>query len=90
MKIYYVYIAYGKDDEILYIGKGKNKRYKHCLSGTSQSQALNRYYFNNGEDGSIYVKKYQEGLTEEEALELEEKTDRGRKTTLQYDQKRSQ
>lgn len=50
---HYVYAAYGVNKELLYIGKGKGTRWKHCSSGISSSKALNRYYFSNGEDGSI-------------------------------------
>ena len=30
---YYVYGAYGIDEELLYVGKGSGDRYKHCNSG---------------------------------------------------------
>ena len=46
-----VYTAYGKDNEVLYVGQGDMGRHKHCLSGTSHNRDLNRYYFKNGEDG---------------------------------------
>lgn len=50
---YYVYGAFGVDDELLYIGKGKGSRWKHCSSGISSSKALNRYYFLNGEGDCV-------------------------------------
>ena len=43
-----VYIAYGENNEVLYVGQGNIGRHKHCLSGTSHNRDLNRYYFNNG------------------------------------------
>ena len=55
-KKYYVYCAYGINDEVLYIGKGSGNRYQHCSSGASANRDLNRYYFTNGEEGSITVK----------------------------------
>ena len=55
-KKYYVYCAYGVNGEILYIGKGSGNRYQHCNNGASANKDLNRYYFSNGEDGSITVK----------------------------------
>ena len=51
-KKYYVYCAYGVNNEILYIGKGSGNRYQHCNNGASANKDLNRYYFNNGEDSS--------------------------------------
>ena len=35
-KNYYVYCAYGVNDEILYIGYGKGDRHKHCNTGISE------------------------------------------------------
>ena len=49
-----VYIAYGGNNEVLYVGQGNIGRHKHCLSGTSHCRELNRYYFSNGEN-SIFV-----------------------------------
>ena len=57
MSKYYVYAAYGLDGELLYVGKGSGERYKHCINGCSAVKDLNRYYFRNGEDGSIKVSK---------------------------------
>lgn len=56
LKTHYVYAAYGIDNELLYIGKGKGDRWKHCASGISSSRDLNRYYFSNGEGDCIKVK----------------------------------
>ena len=39
-----VYIAYGENNEVLYVGQGNIGRHKHCLSGTSHCRELNRYY----------------------------------------------
>ena len=39
-KKYYVYCAYGVNDEILYIGYGKGDRYKHCNNGMSSNKGL--------------------------------------------------
>lgn len=56
LKTHYVYAAYGVSNELLYIGKGKGDRWKHCASGISSSRDLNRYYFSNGEGNCIKVK----------------------------------
>ena len=56
LKKFYVYAAYGINNELLYIGKGKGDRWKHCASGISSSRDLNRYYFSNGEGDCIKVK----------------------------------
>lgn len=68
---YYVYAAYGVREELLYIGKGSGERYKHCNSGCSTVKDLNRYYFKNGEDGSIKVSKLKSFNKESEALKYE-------------------
>lgn len=41
---YYVYCV-KLEDEIVYVGKGKGDRYKHCLSGVSHNKGLNEIYF---------------------------------------------
>ena len=46
---FYVYHAYSKFGELLYVGKGTGDRWKHCLSGASNNKDINRYYFMNGE-----------------------------------------
>ena len=70
-KEYYIYGAYGKDGELLYIGYGKGNRYKHCNTGISSSKALNRYYFLNGENKCIKVEKLFENLSLDNAVHLE-------------------
>ena len=62
-----VYVAYGGNNEVLYVGQGNTGRHKHCLSGTSHCRELNRYYFSNGEN-SIFVDVVSQGLTKEEAM----------------------
>lgn len=71
MSKYYVYVAYGVEEEVLYVGKGSGERYRHCLFGGSTNPDINRYYFQNGEFGSITVKKVKYFETDEEALEHE-------------------
>ena len=68
---YYVYVAYGVEEEVLYVGKGSGMRYSHCLHGGSANPNINRYYFQNGEEGSISVSKVKYFETDEEALECE-------------------
>ena len=70
-KEYYVYCAYGVNNEILYIGKGSGNRYQHCNNGISSNKALNRYYFANGEGACIKVRKLHTNLTNSEASRLE-------------------
>ena len=48
-----VYVARGVDGEVLYVGQGNIGRNVHCLNGTSHNKHLNRYFFQNGEDGCI-------------------------------------
>ena len=62
-----VYIAYGNDNEVLYVGQGNTGRHKHCLSGISHNKDLNRYYFNNGEYSSMTVEVVHSCLSESEA-----------------------
>ncbi len=71
VKEHYVYFAYGKSGELLYVGKGRGERYKHCLYGASNNKDINRYYFMNGEDGCITVKIVEYFETEKEALDIE-------------------
>ena len=70
-KEYYVYGAYGLHGELLYIGKGSGNRYQHCNSGISSNKALNRYYFANGEEGSITVKILHHFDDDKSALQCE-------------------
>ena len=70
-KKYYVYCAYGVNNEILYIGKGSGNRYQHCNNGASANKDLNRYYFTNGEEGSITVKILHHFDDDKSALQYE-------------------
>lgn len=72
LKKFYVYFARGLEGEILYIGQGSGERYKHCLHGTSSNKALNRYFFQNGEDGCITVEIVEYFSSKEESLKYEE------------------
>ena len=71
VKKYYVYHAYGVNNELLYVGKGSGERWKHCNSGVSSNKQLNRYYFQNGEGDCIKTKIESYFDTEEEALHYE-------------------
>lgn len=68
---FYVYVAYGVNNEILYVGKGSGNRYKHCLSGASNCSAINKYYFQNGESGCISVDILKYFSSNKEALKYE-------------------
>ena len=68
---FYVYVAYGVNNEVLYVGKGKGERYKHCLNGASNCREINQYYFQNGCDGSIKVEILNYFNSDEEALSFE-------------------
>jgi hypothetical protein len=84
--IYYVYVYY--DGEIpIYVGKGKNNRYKDHLSRCfKQKRGSNLFYdklrkiLNSGGFPKIEIIK--EGMTEEEALELERKKEQEFGTVL--------
>ena len=52
---HYVYVAYGKDGDVLYVGKGIGDRYKHCDSGISSNYLLNRHHFNSSYNGGMVV-----------------------------------
>lgn len=67
---YYVYHAYGLNNELLYIGKGTGGRLRHCNSGTSSNLELNKYYFENG-CNAISVDIIKRFETDEEALNYE-------------------
>lgn len=71
VKKYYVYHAYSKYGELLYVGKGTRYRYRHCLNGTSHVKELNRFFFNNGESGSIIVRIVRYFDNSEDALRSE-------------------
>lgn len=66
-----VYLAYGLEGELLYVGQGNVGRNSHCLNGCSHNKSLNRYYFLNGEDGSITTVVYNYYACEKEAIAKE-------------------
>ena len=68
---HYVYGAFGVNNELLYIGKGKGTRWKHCSSGISSSKALNRYYFQNGEGDCITARILHRFSSNSKAVEKE-------------------
>lgn len=68
---FYVYAAYGVCDELLYIGMGTGERHRHCDSGISSNRGLNRYYFANGEEGSIRVEIIHRFSNRKDALDCE-------------------
>ena len=55
----------------MYVGKGTGDRWKHCLSGASNNKDINRYYFMNGENGSIEVRIVRYFDNSEDALHSE-------------------
>ena len=52
---HYVYVAYGVEGGVLYVGKGIGDRYKHCNSGISSNYLLNRHHFNSNYNGGMTV-----------------------------------
>ena len=52
---HYVYVAYGTNEDVLYVGKGVGDRYKHCDSGISSNYLLNRHHFNSSYNGGMIV-----------------------------------
>lgn len=66
-----VYMAYSKGGKLLYVGQGVIGRNRHCLFGTSHNKGLNRYYFLNGEDGSIKTKIFSYFSCDDLAVEVE-------------------
>lgn len=66
---YYVYLC-KLDGKPVYVGKGKESRLDHCLSGASSNPALNRAVFEYSKD-RFNVSKLIEGLNETQALEQE-------------------
>lgn len=66
---YYVYGVYF-NETLVYVGKGKGNRYKHCTSGKSHCHELNNHILNKD---NLIVRFIQLGLTEKSALELEYK-----------------
>lgn len=51
--LYYVYVCY-VNNEVKYVGMGKDERYKHCTSGTSSCADLNRDFF-TGKDLRVEI-----------------------------------
>lgn len=66
-----VYIAYGLDNEVLYVGQGNIGRSSHCYSGASHNKHLNRYYFLNGEEGAIRTEIFAYTNCEKDAVKIE-------------------
>lgn len=66
---YYVYACL-VNNILVYVGKGKNDRYLHCMSGTSSCMELNRDLFKYGKH-KFKVLKVLDCLTEKEALDME-------------------
>lgn len=66
-----VYVARGLNDEVLYVGQGNIGRSFHCINGTSHNKHLNRYFFQNGEDGCITTEVLHVVESQEDALRLE-------------------
>ena len=66
-----IYIAYGLNNEVLYVGQGNIGRNNHCCSGISHNKQLNRYYFLNGEGDCIKTEIYKYVMCETEALVIE-------------------
>lgn len=52
---HYVYVAYGINGDVLYVGKGVGDRYKHCDSGISSNYLLNKHHFNSTYNGGMTV-----------------------------------
>lgn len=65
---YYVYCAV-IDQDIVYIGKGKDYRYEHPYSGCSHVYEMNKLHF-QGVDIDVFI--LYDGLSDEEAKRLEQ------------------
>ena len=68
--VYEVYICY-VGDEVVYVGKGKRGRHKHCLSGTSHVYGLNELHFKTGCE-NMRTEVFQNFSDEKKALEKED------------------
>lgn len=66
----YVYICYLHDKPV-YVGKGTNNRYLHCISGKSTNVELNRAFFEYGAD-AMRVQIIYFNLQDDVALSLEQ------------------
>lgn len=62
-----VYIAFGKNCEVLYVGQGNIGRSSHCVSGASHNRSLNEYFFTHGSN-SVKVKVLYTLETQEQAI----------------------
>lgn len=78
---YYTYIVF-VNAKAVYVGKGKNDRYKHAVTGTSSCLELNRDFFQGKYIEVRFLEKY---LTEEKALERENFWISHLKSLAQYD-----
>lgn len=67
---YYIYVVLNTENEVVYIGKGINKRYTHVKSGSSHNKELNRHYFCNGNDLTVKILQYFDN--EKEVIKQEE------------------
>ena len=65
-KDYYIYTCI-VDGTVRYIGKGRNNRWKHCVSGTSSCAYLNRDFF-LGKTLEVWISEY---FPEKVALDIE-------------------
>jgi len=65
---YYVYAAY-VEEECVYVGSGKGKRFHHVTSGCSHNKGLNALYF---QDRAPVVVLLEEGLSKVASLESEQ------------------
>lgn len=67
--VYYVYILYHRGVPV-YVGMGKNDRWKHGNSGKSHVYELNRVHFLEGRD-ALSCRIVKSNLSKESALKLE-------------------
>lgn len=68
---FYVYVCYVNQKPV-YVGKGKNLRYKHCTSGKSHNTKLNNALIEYGYEAFKILFPFKD-LTEKDALILEKK-----------------
>ena len=68
---FYVYVCY-INDVPAYVGKGKDKRYRHCTSGKSHNQKLNEALSKYGIK-SFKVQVEYKNTTQQKAFQLERK-----------------
>ncbi|QXM18517.1 hypothetical protein Phab24_id071 [Acinetobacter phage Phab24] len=65
-----VYIVYGVNDEVLYVGKGASGRSTHATSGVSHNRELNKYLIEKGKD-NMFVKILHNNLRDFDATYIE-------------------